>query len=731
MTGMYAQMRRLAAAASMLGLAGCATAGGGEPMSFAPRTGEDGRSHVAGLGQGMPDPTERRRSFFGSLFGTGQYVSQPGFVLEAAATQRGAGEHSLDLVEASVTEAAQAVLGEILQVNYTVDPRIDSPVTIRTATPVDSRGVAELFEAALRTIGAVVVKNGEVYRVVTADQAAMGARIGEQVGVGNATVVVQLRHINPVEMQRILEPLSAFGGVVEIDESRDALLLSGTREEIASMREAISVFDVNAMRGKSIAVVPIDGVEPEALIPDLQAAFAGAGDNVGFVPNNSLDTILIVASQPEYLTDAKTVLNHLTAQAAGGTKRFYTYHVRNRPAAELLEVLSTLFASEMTGAAPAAAADAFAAAPALASEDGAAAIAVSAPAGVSATDRFAAAFQPPRRGADAFASVPLGITTATASLGRGRDGEPRIKMVVDPGQNALLVLATREDYQRVEQVIARLDVIPSQVLIEATIAEVTLNDDLRFGVRWLFESSSGDARGTFSDLVSGAVESAFPGFSFLARSTDWRFVLNALSEVGRVDVLASPSLMVVDSRTATLQIGDQVPITTQTARSIEDANAAIVNAIAYRDAGIILSITPRINESGRVLLDIEQEVSNVQRTTTSGIDSPTFGRRSVKTTVVVNDGEVLTLGGLIQDRTSQVDGRVPVLGDIPILGAAFRDRQDRVEKTELIILLRPQVVRDLNEAARAVDEYRRQIQAATPSRDPAAQIRSTVERIAR
>jgi general secretion pathway protein D len=729
MTRMYAQMRRLAAAASLLGLAGCATAGGGEPMSFAPRTGEDGRSHVAGLGQGMPDPTERRRSFLGSLFGTGQYVSQPGFVLEAAAAQRGAGEHSLDLVEASVTEAAQAVLGEILQVNYTVDPRIDSPVTIRTATPVDARGVAELFEAALRTIGAVVVKNGEVYRVVTADQAAMGARIGEQVGVGNSTVVVQLRHIAPVDMQRILEPLSAFGGVVEIDESRGALLLSGTREEIASMRDAISVFDVNAMRGKSIAVVPIDGVEPEAILPDLQAAFAGAGDNVSFVPNNSLDTILIVASQPEYLTDAQTVLHHLTAQATGGTKRFYTYHVRNRPAAELLEVLSTLFASEMAGAALADAADAFAAAPALATDDGAAAIAVSAPAG--ATDRFAAAFQPPGRGAEAFASVPLGITAGTASLGRGRDGEPRIKMVVDPGQNALLVLATREDYERVQQVIARLDVIPSQVLIEATIAEVSLNDDLRFGVRWLFESASGDARGSFSDLVSGAVESAFPGFSFLARSTDWRFVLNALSEVGRVDVLASPSLMVVDSRTATLQIGDQVPITTQTARSIEDANAAIVNAIAYRDAGIILSITPRINESGRILLDIEQEVSNVQRTTTSGIDSPTFGRRSVKTTVVVNDGEVLTLGGLIQDRTSQVDSRVPVLGDIPLLGAAFRDRQDLVEKTELIILLRPRVVRDLNEAARAVDEYRRQIQAATPSRDPAAQVRSTVERIAR
>jgi general secretion pathway protein D len=308
------------------------------------------------------------------------------------------------------------------------------------------------------------------------------------------------------------------------------------------------------------------------------------------------------------------------------------------------------------------------------------------------------------------------------------DGEPAIKVVADPSQNALLIMASESDYRRVEQVLASLDMVPNQVLIEATIAEVTLNDDLKFGVRWFFQNKSGNRSGTFSDLLTGAVGSAFPGFSFVAKAAGGQVTLNALNEVGRVNVLASPSLMVLDKKTATLQIGDQVPITTQSAQSVLTPGAPIVNSVAYKDTGVILAITPRINESGRVLLDIEQEVSTVSRTSTSNIDSPTFGRRKVRTTVVVNDGEAITLGGLIQDRSTVTDSQVPVLGDIPIIGNAFKDKQNTIEKTELVIMLTPRVVRDLNEAAAVTDEYRRRVQSFTPSRDPMRKMLRNVKR---
>jgi general secretion pathway protein D len=281
----------------------------------------------------------------------------------------------------------------------------------------------------------------------------------------------------------------------------------------------------------------------------------------------------------------------------------------------------------------------------------------------------------------------------------------------------------------VARVIANLDIVPNQVLIEATIVEVALNDDLKAGVRWFFQNKKGSQTSVFSSAIDGAVTAMFPGFSYMFKAAGAQVTLNALNEVGRVNVLASPSLMVLDRKTATLQIGDQVPVTTQSAVSVLTPGAPVVNSIAYKDTGVILNITPRINESGRVLLNIEQEVSTVQRTTSSGIDSPTFGRRRVQTTVVVNDGEGITLGGIIQDRTSNVATQVPVLGDIPLFGNAFKEKDDRVEKTELIIMLTPRVVRDLNEARVVTEEYRRMVDSFIPTRDPGRLLKHNVKRV--
>jgi len=197
--------------------------------------------------------------------------------------------------------------------------------------------------------------------------------------------------------------------------------------------------------------------------------------------------------------------------------------------------------------------------------------------------------------------------------------------------------------------------------------------------------------------------------------------LNALNDVTTVNVLASPSLMVLDKKTATLQIGDQVPITTQSAVGVLTPGAPIVNSVA---------VTPRINEAGRVLLDIEQEVSTVSRTNTSNIDSPTIGRRRVKTTVIVNNGEGIALGGLIQDRSTQKATQVPVLGDIPIIGNAFKDKENSIEKTELLIMLTPRVVRDLNEAQAVTEEYRSKVEAFAPRpRSPVQKIKHNAARV--
>jgi general secretion pathway protein D len=444
--------------------------------------------------------------------------------------------------------------------------------------------------------------------------------------------------------------------------------------------------------------------------------------------------MLIISKQPHYLTEAQRWVQRLDEQGVGERRMFHTYIVRNRQAQDLVSVLNDLFAGEAAGEGSRSIAPS---SREPANGNGAAPVVTAALAtgGGSSKDVISSAFEAGLpRPSQAFASVPLGTGAggegASTGFGAGSGGEPRIKIVADPSQNALLILASASDYKRVERVLANLDVIPNQVLIEATIAEVTLSDDLQFGVRWFFQNKSKSRSGGFSDLINGAVGSAFPGFSFVAKAAGGQITLNALNAVGHVNVLASPSLMVLDKKTATLQIGDQVPIKVQSAESVTSPDAPVVNSISYKDTGVILSITPRINESGRVLLDIEQEVSTVQRTTSSGIDSPSFARRRVKTTVVVSNGESITLGGLIQDRHSQIDSQVPVLGDIPIFGNAFKDKQNIVEKTELIIMLTPRVVRDLNEAQAVTDEYRRKVELFAPQpKPPGKKILHNVRRV--
>ena len=188
----------------------------------------------------------------------------------------------------------------------------------------------------------------------------------------------------------------------------------------------------------------------------------------------------------------------------------------------------------------------------------------------------------------------------------------------------------------------------------------------------------------------------------------------------------------MDNKTALLQIGDQVPIITRSAASVDNPDATIVNSVSYRDTGVILSITPQINESGRVHLDIEQEVSSVSTTQTSGIDSPTIRQRKVKTSVVVNDGEAIALGGLIQK--SQTTGRtqIPIVGDIPILGSVFREKNDDLEKTELLILLKPYVMRNQDEARKITEEFKHEfVERVLDQRDQLQSIEKDFNRIVR
>lgn len=631
----------------------------------------------------------------------------------------------LNLANVPLQQAAKTVLGDLVGVNYVVDPRVDGVVSVQTTRPVPKSEALELFQTALAPIGAVLVENRGIYRIAPADQSATGAvstvrDAANQAITGTGVRIVQLKYVSATEVARVLEPMVPKGAIVQADDARNVIALKGSPAEIDNMLDSVSIFDVDVMKGMSFAVVPVKAAQPEKMVDELKAVFASDKEGplkgrVRFIANTRLGAILVVTSNPSYLPRAQSWIRRLDARASGSEPQLHVYQVQNRPAAELAGILQSMFAQEMKvvvrssgkNVSPRSKQVSFGSDAGKTGGNGVGMGDASSQAGFGRpTDPAlsrASATDPDLQAID-------GQDTGTAA---GPNAEPLMKIVADDTKNSLLIMANDRDYQRVLRVIQGLDVVASQVLIEAVIAEVTLTDDLQFGLQWQF-AKGGTPTATFSNALTGGVAAAFPGFNYAINTANIAATLSALNALTHVNVISTPSLMVLDNKTARLQIGDQVPITTQTATSTVTANTAIVNSITMQDTGVILSVTPRINESGRVQLDIEQEVSSVAKTTSSNIDSPTIQQRRVKTTVVVSDGEVLTLGGMIQDSANKTSSQVPILGDIPGLGAVFSNRKDAAKKTELIILITPKVVRDGTESRLITEEYRRKMNVYMP-----------------
>lgn len=291
---------------------------------------------------------------------------------------------------------------------------------------------------------------------------------------------------------------------------------------------------------------------------------------------------------------------------------------------------------------------------------------------------------------------------------------PPVSISSDDANNAVIVFGSPRDYAVVEDALRKLDVPPYQVLIEAAITEVSLNDNLRYGVQWNFQT--GKSNFALSEGTGPVPVRQFPGFSYFYSGTDISATLNALEERTNIKVVSAPKLVVLNNQTATLQVGDQVPIQTQSAQSVENPNAPIVNAIEYRDTGVILKITPRVNVGGLVMLDIAQEVSDISRRTIAGISSPIISTRRVATSIAVQDGQVVTLGGLFRDSNSFGKNGLPILSRVPVLGGLFGNQSKLQDRTELLVLIKPHVLRTAEDARDVTEELRAKLRTLEPFR---------------
>jgi len=639
-------------------------------------------------------------------------------------------ELRLNFVNVELQEFARAVFDEVLHENVIVDPGVTGRITVRTSNPVPKSAAIALVREALQASGATLSRPGNVWRIGPAPHNAGPSR--------EAVRVIPLRFIGINEAKQAIQPFlggnGGGGGEVAASGTGRFLVLAGRSNEVEGLEQVISTFDVDELRGRAFALVPLRQASAGPVAQDLlrMIGIEGASQGVKVFPVERMNAVMIASSSSDMIERVRRWIGGLD-QSGQDQRRVYVYPVRNRRAAEIAKVLDGMLQGRGRSES---AADGPAVAPGLTTQQGSLfGTSTGGRSGASGSNGLSAS-----GGAGGLSTQFTALPNAEQSReeampaarsdnrGQGsRDAQAGIEVRADVATNTLVVVARPEDYHIVASAIRNLDVLPTQVLIEVTIAEVRLNDTLKHGVSWYFQGGSlgqgaglgqvggsGNGMGNSGRSVTGQGSAGNVALTYSLGLANAKLAISELESVTDVEIVSSPALTVLDNQTASLKVGEQVPIATRSARSVVNSDAPLVNDIEMKDTGVILQVTPRVNAGGLVMLDIKQEASDVVATTSSNIDSPTIRQRQISSTVAVKSGAEIVLGGIIQRGRQRTSGGVPILRDIPLIGSAFNELDASKDRTELVIIIRPTVMANPAEVRAVTGEVKRRLRRGEP-----------------
>lgn len=668
--------------------------------------------------------------------GTGAQVSLP----EPQEKVKFLGEDvSLNFEQAPLDEITHAVLGDILGLDYIVDRPLKGKVTLRTRTPIPRDELLVVLESLLKAHDALMIRGSDGRYLVTGAQQAMSLR--PQVGgsadlaAGFSTMVIPLRYISATAMAKILEPLAEKSAFVLVDNTRNLLMLAGTRAQLGGWLQIITTFDVDMLAGMSVGLFPLENstvLETVSAVNQLLNAAGGeAGDISGIVrvlPMERLNSVLVVSPRAHYLDTVGQWIERLDVNPdARFEKRLYVYPVQNTTATRLAQLLNTIYAGGSGSSSGGSSTS-----QGLSSNQGQSGVAPgltpesldSSGGGSSGGGGSGGGYSDSRMQTGSVNSQrgARGAAQAMTSVSMGGEGsQPSpladVRVVADEENNALMLYCNGKQYDIIVNALKQLDVAATQVIIEASIMEVQLTDELRYGLEWSFKngfSDGYDGQGILAAAAGGPAAAA--GFSYTVTNSvgDISAVLNALSEESLINVISSPSVMVLDNHTAFIAVGDQVPVLQ--GQTITNGGNSVQN-ITYRDTGVQLSVRPSVNAGGLVTMDIEQSVIDV-----GAIDSATGQRafldRTINSRVAVRSSESVVLGGLIRENSSLGDSGVPVLHKIPLIGALFGTTTTDSRRTELLVIITPRALFNEDEIRAVSNEMREQVRFLELVKDP-------------
>jgi general secretion pathway protein D len=629
----------------------------------------------------------------------------------------GPGTYSLNFDEADLGEVSKVILSDILGQNYVLSPKVAGKVTLQTTEPLSREELLPALEMVLRMNNAALVKEGRIYHIEPAADAVFSSGMGEgKAGFQNR--VIPIRYVAAADLLEVIKPLVPEKTAVTVDAGRNTLVVSGSSAELDRIIDLVATFDIDVLRGRSFGLFPLSHVSPEDVIKELEAVFnlkEGEEKNefFRFLPIERLNAVLAITQQQNYLRDIENWvfrLDRATSAAGGGVN---VYKVQHMDAVELADILNAIF----TGAA-------------MPSKQ-----AKVAPGQTAATITNKNATEKTTSRRERTAS-----TGKTGEGGVSSVGE-NVRIIADESNNSIVTVATPQEYEVIHKVITQLDAMPLQVLIDATIVSVTLTDNLRYGIQWYLGHANGQAAATrgsgaattrrgeddsttgeadLAAIAAAAVSGGF-GYSFISHSGDIRAILSAEANDNKLNVISSPSIMVLNNHEASIQVGDEIPLRTSQSTNVtnvtsggiiggdQTAGGLITSGIQQRKTGVKLKVKPRVNANGFVIMDIEQTVETPKTTTVSEIDSPTIQTREITSNVAVQSGETIVLGGLIDENDTNNQGGIPFLHKLPLIGPLFGTTSKEKLKTELVVLITPRVVKTKLDASLIANEFKRKL----------------------
>jgi general secretion pathway protein D len=636
--------------------------------------------------------------------GTGNFVKQ---APPAPPVPAGPEEFSLQFEATDIRAIVQTIMGDYMRESFTIHPSTAGTATIRFSRPVSRKDLIPILEMLLRQNGQVMIREEGIYKIQPSGLGIRGATT-PQFGVNAAALpagysvqLVQLKFVGVSDMKRILEPYAVDAATsVKSDDIRNLLILSGTQRELKHLLDIVDLFDVDFLSGYSVGLFPMS-TDVKALAGDLDRIFGTAAQSplagiVRIIPIERMNGLLVVTTQPRYLEEAKKWIERLDkSQGGSGGIRLNVYPVQHGKADKLAQLLGEVYGNRSGSTSQ----------PTLAPGQ-----------------RPGQLNTPPTQptglpGQPAQPATPA--QAASAFTGSGAAVSKDLRVIADIENNALLVLASPADYETIQIALKQLDVPRRQVKVEVLVAEVTLTDELKFGVEWFIKSRPGvvgalrNANGTLprTPTLPAATDSraqvpTSQGLQLIdVVAGDIRAVLQALGIDGRSQTLSTPNVTVLDNEKASINVGDQISVDTG---STTGSGGVTQTSRTYINTGVILEVTPRINAGGRVTLEINQEISSPAPGAAAGTN-PNISTRKAKTVVNVASGEPMVLAGLIKNDTTSGSQGVPLLSKIPVLGGLFGSQSLSKIRTELVIIITPVVINNSDDSRAVMDELRKKL----------------------